>query len=212
MTTMHGTMDQAATPSATVRGWLRLEGAAAFAPGLAAYGWLGGPWLLVIPLLLLPDLSAVGYLRDPRVGAFTYNLVHNWAFGLGAARGSAWRPAARRSRSSAPSRSPTPAWIAPSATASSSRPPSTTPTSAAWAGQVDTDQLVQPCGSPGWCSARRSRAPKRAHLKVRERGAEATTQRCAVMASRLSRRAARGATSHRRGRDRRVRASGCRRP
>ena len=50
---------------------------------LAAYGWLGGPWLLVIPLLLLPDVSAVGYLRDPRVGAFTYNLVHNWAFGLG---------------------------------------------------------------------------------------------------------------------------------
>ena len=83
MTTLRGTMDQAATPSATVRGWLRLEGAAVFIAGLAAYGWLGGPWLLVIPLLLLPDLSAVGYLRDPRVGAFTYNLVHNWAFGLG---------------------------------------------------------------------------------------------------------------------------------
>ena len=47
------------------------------------YGWLGGPWLLVIPLLLLPDISAIGYLRDPRLGAFTYNLVHNWAFGLG---------------------------------------------------------------------------------------------------------------------------------
>ena len=76
--------DRSATlPTATVRGWLRLEGAAAFAAGLALYGWLGGPWLLVIPLLLLPDLSAVGYLRGPRVGAFTYNLVHNWAIGLG---------------------------------------------------------------------------------------------------------------------------------
>jgi Domain of unknown function (DUF4260) len=83
MTTMHGAMDQAATSSATVRGWLRLEAAAVFLAGLAAYGWLGGPWLLAIPLLLLPDLSAVGYVRDPRVGAFTYNLVHNWAFGLG---------------------------------------------------------------------------------------------------------------------------------
>jgi hypothetical protein len=83
MTTIHGTLDQAATPSATVRGWLRLEGAAVFVAALVAYGWLGGPWLLVIPLLLLPDISAVGYLRDPRVGAFTYNLVHNWAFGLG---------------------------------------------------------------------------------------------------------------------------------
>ena len=70
-------------PTATVRGWLRLEGAAAFAAGLALYGWLGGPWLLAIPFLLLPDLSAVGYLRGPRLGAFTYNLVHNWAIGLG---------------------------------------------------------------------------------------------------------------------------------
>ena len=50
---------------------------------MALYGWLGGPWLLVIPFLLLPDISAVGYLRGPRLGAFTYNLVHNWAVGLG---------------------------------------------------------------------------------------------------------------------------------
>jgi len=83
MTTMHGTMDQATLPTSTVRGWLRLEGAAAFVAGLALYGWLGGPWLLAIPLLLLPDLSAVGYLRDPRLGALTYNVVHNWALGLG---------------------------------------------------------------------------------------------------------------------------------
>ena len=41
-----------------------------------------------------------------------------------------------------------------------------------------------PRGSPGWCSARRSRAPQRAHPKVRERGAQATTRRSAAMASR----------------------------
>ena len=35
------------------------------------------------PAPLLPDLSAVGYLRGPRLGAFTYNIVHNWAAGLG---------------------------------------------------------------------------------------------------------------------------------
>jgi hypothetical protein len=69
-------------PVATVRGWLRLEGAAAFIAGLALYGWLGGPWLVVLPLLLLPDASAIGYLRGPRLGAFTYNIVHNWALGL----------------------------------------------------------------------------------------------------------------------------------
>ena len=81
--TAPGTIDQAAIASPSVRGWLRIEGAAAFAAGLALYGWLGGPWLLVIPLLLLPDLSAVGYLRGRRLGAFTYNVVHNWAAGLG---------------------------------------------------------------------------------------------------------------------------------
>jgi hypothetical protein len=69
-------------PAATVRGWLRLEGAAAFIAGLALYGWLGGPWLVVLPLLLLPDASAIGYLRGPLIGAFTYNIVHNWALGL----------------------------------------------------------------------------------------------------------------------------------
>jgi len=36
----------------------------------------------VLPLLLVPDLSAIGYLRCPRLGAFTYNVAHNWALGL----------------------------------------------------------------------------------------------------------------------------------
>ena len=81
-TTTYQATGETTVPAATVRGWLRLEGAAAFAAGLALFGWLGGPWLLVLPLLLLPDLSAVGYLRGPRLGAFTYNVVHNWALGL----------------------------------------------------------------------------------------------------------------------------------
>ena len=76
------TLGQAALPATTVRGWLRLEGAAAFVAGLALYGWLGGPWLILLPLLLVPDLSMVGYLRGPRLGAITYNIVHNWALGL----------------------------------------------------------------------------------------------------------------------------------
>ena len=81
-TTTYQTPAQVAVPAATVRGWLRLEGAAAFVAGSRCIGWLGGPWLLVLPLLLLPDLSAIGYLRGPRLGAFTYNVVHNWALGL----------------------------------------------------------------------------------------------------------------------------------
>ena len=81
-TATYQTTGETAVPAATVRGWLRLEGAAAFVAGLALFGWLGGPWLLALPLLLLPDLSAVGYLRGPRLGAFTYNFFHNWALGL----------------------------------------------------------------------------------------------------------------------------------
>lgn len=65
-----------------VRAWLRLEGLAAFVAGLALYGSLGGNWLLVIPLLLLPDASAAGYLANPRVGAAVYNVFHNWAPGI----------------------------------------------------------------------------------------------------------------------------------
>jgi hypothetical protein len=65
-----------------VRWWLRAEGAAAFVAGLAIYGWLGGSWLAAVPLLLVPDVSMVGYLRGPRLGASIYNVAHNWALGL----------------------------------------------------------------------------------------------------------------------------------
>jgi len=66
----------------TVRAWLRLEGVAAFAAGLGLFGASGGNWLLIVPLMLLPDVSAVGYLANPRVGAVTYNLAHSWVPGV----------------------------------------------------------------------------------------------------------------------------------
>jgi len=71
---------EVAAPS--TRTWLRLEGAAALVAGVAIYLAQGGFWLLLLPLLLVPDLSMVGYLRGPRLGAFLYNVVHNWALGL----------------------------------------------------------------------------------------------------------------------------------
>lgn len=73
-----------------VRSWLRLEGLAAFAAGLVLFGISGGSWLLLLPLLLLPDVSAIGYLAGPRVGAFTYNLAHTWAPGFIALAIGAW--------------------------------------------------------------------------------------------------------------------------
>lgn len=87
--TAHARTGPAVTPASSagmttgaVRAWLRLEGLAAFAAGLGLFGASGGNWLLILPLILLPDVSAVGYLANPRVGAFTYNLAHSWVPGL----------------------------------------------------------------------------------------------------------------------------------
>jgi hypothetical protein len=84
----------AGVTSGAVRTWLRLEGLAAFGAGLALFGATGGNWLLLVPLLLLPDLSAAGYLAGPRVGAFAYNLAHTWAPGLVVLGVSVWLDAA----------------------------------------------------------------------------------------------------------------------
>ena len=65
-----------------VRAWLRIEGLVAFGAGLGLYAMSGGNWLLLVPLLLVPDLSAAGYLLGRPVGTFTYNLLHTWAPGL----------------------------------------------------------------------------------------------------------------------------------
>ena len=64
-----------------VRRWLRAEGIAAFAGGLAAWVALGAPWPLFVVVLFVPDVSMAGYLRGPHLGAIAYNIVHNWATG-----------------------------------------------------------------------------------------------------------------------------------
>lgn len=73
-----------------VRTWLRLEGLAAFIGGLALFGAAGGNWLLIVPLILVPDLSAAGYLAGQQVGTFTYNLAHNWVPGIAVLGLGAW--------------------------------------------------------------------------------------------------------------------------
>jgi uncharacterized protein DUF4260 len=65
-----------------VKYWLHAEGLAAFIAGTLLYAQGGGDWLLFVPALLLPDVGLFGYLRSARFGAFTYDLVHNWAIGL----------------------------------------------------------------------------------------------------------------------------------
>jgi hypothetical protein len=49
----------------------RLEGLAALLLGGAAYIWLGQSWWVFALLFLAPDLTMLGYLRSPRLGALT---------------------------------------------------------------------------------------------------------------------------------------------
>ena len=51
-----------ARAAAWIRPWLRLEGLAVFAAGLVGFLALGLPWYAFVLLLLVPDLSAIGYL------------------------------------------------------------------------------------------------------------------------------------------------------
>lgn len=57
---------------------LRAEGAAVLAVAAWAYGGTGESWWLFAALLLAPDLFMLGYLRDARTGALSYNLGHTY--------------------------------------------------------------------------------------------------------------------------------------
>lgn len=65
-----------------VRPILRLEGLAVFLAGLVMYEHLGADWLWFVPLLLVPDLSILGFVAGPGVGATIYDLVHNWVLAI----------------------------------------------------------------------------------------------------------------------------------
>ena len=58
------------------RALLHLEGAAVLLLATAAFFRLGHPWWLFLLLLLAPDLSLLGMLAGPRIGAGVYNAVH----------------------------------------------------------------------------------------------------------------------------------------
>lgn len=75
----------ATTIDPQARRWLRIEGLAVLVAGAVVFGRLGGEFIWFLPALLVPDLAIAGYLAGPRIGAFVYNLVHNWAFGLAVA-------------------------------------------------------------------------------------------------------------------------------
>ena len=57
---------------------LRIEGLAVFVGAVALYINQAGSGLLFALLILAPDLSAIGYMRETRLGSLTYNTVHTY--------------------------------------------------------------------------------------------------------------------------------------
>jgi hypothetical protein len=58
---------------------LRAEGLAALAAALALYFDAGYAWWVLVVLALAPDVSMLGYLAGPAVGALTYDAAHTYA-------------------------------------------------------------------------------------------------------------------------------------
>ena len=73
MTAASSVTPAAARTSGTVTGaprrWLRLEAAVLLAGSLIAFSATGQPWWLVPLTILVPDVSAAGYLGGIRLGA-----------------------------------------------------------------------------------------------------------------------------------------------
>ncbi|MDR3408864.1 MAG: DUF4260 domain-containing protein [Methylovirgula sp.] len=74
----HSDASPSGAATGTVALLLRLEGGLVFAASIVAYWRLDGNWWLFLLLLLAPDISMVGYLRGPRIGALSYNSVHTY--------------------------------------------------------------------------------------------------------------------------------------
>jgi len=58
---------------------LKLEEAALFLLSIFLFSQLNFAWWWFPAFLLLPDISMIGYLVSPKIGAFTYNLLHHRA-------------------------------------------------------------------------------------------------------------------------------------
>ena len=55
---------------------LRLEGLSYAVAALLIYWQQGFSWWMLALLILVPDLSMLGYLAGVRIGAICYNIVH----------------------------------------------------------------------------------------------------------------------------------------
>lgn len=61
---------------------IKLEEAAQFALSIILFAKLPFVWWVYPALLLVPDVSMLGYLINAKVGAFSYNLFHHKALAI----------------------------------------------------------------------------------------------------------------------------------
>ncbi len=61
---------------------LKLENLGEFLLGIFVFSYLDFSWWYFPALLLLPDLSMIGYLMGPSFGAVVYNFFHHKALGI----------------------------------------------------------------------------------------------------------------------------------
>jgi len=61
---------------------LRLEGLAVLLVALGIYSQYGSSWWIFAGVFLLPDVTMLGYLVSPKVGAWMYNSVHTYVMPL----------------------------------------------------------------------------------------------------------------------------------
>jgi|SRR5699024_2124512 len=61
---------------------LHLEGMVVFISAIMIYGTMEYSWWLFVILLLAPDLSMIGYLKNEAVGAYVYNVFHTYVLSL----------------------------------------------------------------------------------------------------------------------------------
>ena len=57
---------------------LRLEGGLVCIIAIWVYATQVGNWWVFALLILTPDLSALGYLKDQKTGSLTYNTIHSY--------------------------------------------------------------------------------------------------------------------------------------
>ncbi|MEW6404379.1 MAG: DUF4260 domain-containing protein [Chloroflexota bacterium] len=62
---------------------LKLEEALMFGFSIYLFSRLDYAWWWYLLLIMAPDLSMIGYIGGARLGAWTYNLVHHKALGIG---------------------------------------------------------------------------------------------------------------------------------